>query len=269
MTSKKFSIKKKVLFIYHYLVSSPSSWLNNSYYRYYESLLKLILAANDNVIDKLLSDPDIKKVQPHLRSIWANYEYQREKTWSWKIINSKEPSFEIKKYPAYVFYKKLISFEFGISNALYKRALNRILFIGSGPLPISSILLAENYDIYVDCLDIQKEACEISSKLIPKLGLSGKINFMHKDITKMKSVETYDVIILATLAGETDREKQALLRYLIRSIKKDQILIIRTVQGLRSLLYPMIREKYLRGFQIQFQNKISTIINSVIVVKKQ
>lgn len=92
---------------------------------------------------------------------------------------------------------------------------------------------------------------------------------MHANIIKMKSVKMYDVIIVATLAGEGDEEKQDLLRFLRRSTNKGQILIIRTVQGLRSLLYPVIYEKYLRGFQIHFQNKTSNVVNSTIIVEKQ
>lgn len=186
MISGKFNIKKKgeILFIYSQLISVSSSWLNKSYSKYYELLLKLVLTSNDNIIDKLLNDADIKKIRANLRDMWANYEYQREKNWSLKIINSEEPRFEIKNYPAFAFYKKLIPFEFGISNALCEKVVSKILFVGSGPLPISSILLAENYDIHVDCLDIKKEACKISSKLIAKFGLAKKINLCMQILLK-------------------------------------------------------------------------------------
>ncbi|MDO8658455.1 MAG: nicotianamine synthase family protein [Candidatus Levybacteria bacterium] len=272
MRNKKAIIqntKNEILNIYQQLLDLSADKLQNDVSPIFENLQKVTRITDIDITKTILKDTEIKKIQPYLRKLWANYEYQREKSWALEIYNSSKSSLELSRYPVYNFYEKIIPLEFGIGNALYEKVVCNVLFIGSGPLPLSSIILAKTAKIHVDGIDILQEACDISTKLVKKLKLQTQIRFICTDICAMDTIKKYDIIILSTLAGETIQEKLAIFEYLNKHMRKGQILIIRTVQGLKSLLYQESQINDLKSFKIHFENKSSNIISRIIVAQKQ
>lgn len=236
-------------------------------YKRFEDLLKIVLNTDDGTAKMILKNKKMKNIQLELRNLWAKYEYQREKRWVEKILDSENAWSEIKKYPAFPFYQKLIKFEFAISNALVVEEIKNILFIGSGPLPLSTILLSKQTNVHVDGIDIIAEACELGTRLAKKLKLENVFFFTETNISKLE-IDKYDLIVLATLAGETDTQKREIIESLHSRMNPKQILIIRTVWGLRPILYPKVKLSDLNGFRLHFNNSFSNIINSVIVAQK-
>lgn len=260
--------KNQILALYRHLRALPSDVLDQDASELFEDLLRLVMAADSRTAQDILSDIEIRRVQPHLRDLWANYEYCREKTWALRICNSRHLSVELENYPAFGFYDKLVAFECAISQALCEGKVRNALFVGCGPLPLTSILLAQKAGLHVDCLDKKREACDISMNVIKRLGLTGLLRFYHAEVDAMTDIAKYNVIIIATLAGETDQEKMNIIRFLRDHMKKGQILVLRTVHDLRALLYRETKLRHLHGFQVHFANRSSHVISAVIVAEK-
>jgi nicotianamine synthase len=259
--------KHQILALYRHLRTLPSDVLDQGGSDSFEDLLRLVMATESRTAQEILSDIEIRRVQPHLRDLWANFEYWREKRWALRICNSLQLSAELETYPDFGFYDKLVAFEYALSQALCEGKVRHALFVGCGPLPLTSILLAQKAGLHVDCLDKKREACDIAMKVIKRLGLTGLLRFDHAEVDAMTDIAKYNVIIIATLAGETDQEKIGIIRFLRDHMKKDQILILRTVHELWALLYRETRLSYLDGFQIHFANRSSPVIRAVIVAE--
>lgn len=122
----------------------------------------------------------------------------------------------------------------------------RLLFIGSGPVPISAILFQERIGARVDCIDADPMAVEQSRKLIARLGLSNHIH-VHRTDGSAVDASQYDAVVIALLA----KPKREILTQLAASTRPDCRIICRTSHGLRVLVYePMDIERDLHHFQI-------------------
>mgnify|MGYP001576989490 CR=1 FL=1 len=262
--------KGEILGIHARLMQPPSPNFPDASSQQFEELIRL-LGSTDSApfASDLLRDPDIISVAPTLTRGWARHEYHRERDWALTIAGSEDPSGELKKYPVYGFYEKLIPFEFSLVNALHNGKINNALFIGSGPLPLSPLLLAESGKMHVDGIDVLEEACDIATDLTKKVGLEDQVKYSATDIRDMDDLGRYDMITLATLAGETAEEKAEIFQHLHGRMKKGQMLAVRTMRGLRSLLYHEVQPQELDGFQIHFDNPSSNITNRVIVAEKK
>lgn len=124
-------------------------------------------------------------------------------------------------------------------------AQDNVLFIGSGPVPTTPILLNMYSGCKVDCVEQSKKYANISRKIIRNIGLSNKIKVYHKkgqNITK----SSYTVIILALLA----EPKNQILKRLKKIMSPGTRIVVRTVFGMSSLLYGDIKSEIFDGFKI-------------------
>jgi len=112
----------------------------------------------------------------------------------------------------------------------------RVLFIGSGPVPISAIWLNRLMGVKVDCVDANPSAIEASRKLIAALGLSDQI-WMFQSTGESFDVSPYDIILIALLA----KPKNLILQNIHLAAPDDCQVICRTSHGLRQLLYEPTR----------------------------
>ena len=87
----------------------------------------------------------------------------------------------------------------------------RILFIGSGPVPLSAILYARKFpEARVDIVDIDKAALKKGAKVAKKAGTPlGKQ--IAGDAATIKGLSNYDVVVVALEVGPTDATKRAVL----------------------------------------------------------
>ncbi|MCC4597248.1 hypothetical protein NRY95_03195 [Xanthomonas campestris pv. phormiicola] len=124
----------------------------------------------------------------------------------------------------------------------------RMLFIGSGPLPLSAIWFNRILGVHVDGVDISSAAVEQSSALIKMLGLDRSIRILHRNAVDY-DVSGYDMIVIALLA----KPKQLLLDNIARTARSDCTIVCRTSFGLRSLIYEptFVSPAILENFDIE------------------
>lgn len=127
-----------------------------------------------------------------------------------------------------------------------QRAPERILFIGSGPLPISAYYLHRLTGRPVDCLDRNPEAVEISRRVIEKIGLSDSLRVFN-GLGEDFQIRNYDLILIALLA----KPKRRILRNIRKRGATDCRVLCRTSFGLRTLVYEPTPEDTLMGFDVR------------------
>jgi GNAT superfamily N-acetyltransferase len=121
----------------------------------------------------------------------------------------------------------------------------KMLFIGSGPFPISAIHLSNFTGGMVDCLDRDPEAVKVSRRVIKELGFSETIRVFN-GTGESFNAKDYDLILIALLA----KPKRRILRNLRKRVGADCRVLCRTSFGLRTLIYDPTPEESLQGFHV-------------------
>ncbi|CAM2992331.1 nicotianamine synthase family protein [Hathewaya histolytica] len=111
---------------------------------------------------------------------------------------------------------------------------SKILFIGSGAMPITAFTINNEVNSEVVCLDIDNEALDLSEKLSNKYGIKN-ISFSSKDIRNF-DLKSFSHIIIASLV----ESKLDIAKYLLENIDDDTKIILRYGNKLKSIFnYPL------------------------------
>lgn len=132
--------------------------------------------------------------------------------------------------------------------ALVPGSPENILFIGSGPVPISALHMHLQTGRPIDCVDRDLQAVEISRELMRKAGLENAIR-ISCNRGEQHDVSKYDLVLIALLA----KPKRAILRNLRKSTKPGAHILCRTSSGLRRLVYEPTVQRDVHGFYVANQ----------------
>ncbi len=173
---------------------------------HFSSLVDIVQNSDSVISNKILNNPKIKKIKKELRSISAQGEYELERAWADVLVHSKDIWRDIEQFPYIENYKSMTDYEMNdINSCIAHDKTHRVLFIGSGPLPLSSIYMAKKHNLLVDNVEIDSYAHSISRKIIHKLKLDSHINSIHSDILNIKDFSKYNLIYVAALAGADEK----------------------------------------------------------------
>lgn len=122
-------------------------------------------------------------------------------------------------------------------------------FIGSGPLPLTSLCLLDIYpSVHVHNIDRDISALQISRDLCDRLGYTERMTFACTDVSADNDLsanktkwEGFDVVFLAALVGMDTQSKLSILGSLAKKLKTGALVVARSAKGLRSVLYPVSR----------------------------
>lgn len=227
---------------------------------------ELVEIATDNGYKVFLSQQKISRLQ----QLCSKAEYELEKYWAKEILVSDNPLEMLEEFPYYQNYIDLTLLEVNSIRSCSTHNFHKLLFLGSGPLPLTAIILAQKYNIKSTLLDIDEEAVEISQRLIKKLGLSQMISIVKGDATHYKGYGDFEVIFVAALAGTDIRLKTAIFKQIKTFSKKNSHIIARSAWGNRTLLYkPLSREIFSIFQPILKVDPYNSIVNSIVIFKNQ
>ncbi|GAA0893808.1 hypothetical protein GCM10009122_34870 [Fulvivirga kasyanovii] len=173
-----------------------------------------------------------------LNDKYCEWETAVECRFSEDILNAKISDY--KQYPLYKRFYNLISKEVKL---LESHDYDSMLFIGSGPFPITAILLHELTGKKIDCLERDSEAAQMSIEILKKLGFDGKIE-VHVGEGESFSLENYDVILNALLA----KPKWSIMKNIKNRCPNSIRVLCRTSYGLRRILYEATSSNATHGF---------------------
>lgn len=188
--------------------------------------------------------------------------------------NYDNPLDHLEAFPYYSNYIKLSLLEYNILTRNSTQIPKRVAFVGSGPLPLTSIVLARNHlpGTLFDNYDLDPSANEMAARLVgPDADLSGRMRFHTKDVMSLgkDELEVYDVVFLAALVGMDREEKIEVIHHLAKNMAPGSTLMVRSAHGARAFLYPVVESDDLCGFDmLSIFHPTDEVINSVVIARK-
>ncbi|WP_216825038.1 nicotianamine synthase family protein [Agarilytica rhodophyticola] len=260
---------KNIVDQYQRITAMPEIIISENTMGQFHSFLNLL--SNDHGSDfseSVLAHPDIQKIKPGIQKIFSHASSLYERHWATQILNSDMPrqTFE-REYPYYQHYERATGLEINSIQSLSERTIERVLMVGSGALPVTSMALAQSGFI-TDNLDIHGEDLELGQSVSQRLHPSYQMSFIHNDICQESNLAKYDVIWLAALVGD-EKIKANIVAHLFKNMKPASLLVVRTAYNLRTLLYPSISEQELQPFKLKL--KIQTYadnFHSILIAQK-
>lgn len=258
---------KKIIKLCQQIIRKNEIKLDPERTRLFGKLIPLIKKGNASMPEDVFLDKnDVTK----LRQVFLVEQMCIEKYWSQKIISSKNPLFEIALFPFYQGYVSTAQYLYNTMAIISHKPIKKVLYIGAGALPLNSILIAQNYNLKIDNIERENESFRLSKVLLHKLKLNNQVKVIHKDILDYKKLKDYDVIICAVLVGNNTKQKQKIIDHIGKYMKFGNLLLLKNIDGLRTLLYPPIDTSRLpKSLNIEaIHKKQSELTNMLIVARK-
>lgn len=167
----------------------------------------------------------------------------------------------------------------------------RIAFLGSGPLPLTSLCLLAalkgfpgisihqkprcDEPIEILNIDVDSNAIRLSRTLNEALGSRGEgMLFRCEDAaTSMQDLRGFDVVYVAALVGQTQADKEDILLSVAERMRPGALMVIRSAWGLRTCLYPEVDITTARLRQ-RLESCVvvhphGQVVNSVVVARRK
>ncbi|CAI9103525.1 OLC1v1002024C1 [Oldenlandia corymbosa var. corymbosa] len=188
-------------------------------------------------------------------------------------VDGENPLDHLTIFPYYNNYLKLSLLEFNILSQHITNIPNRVAFLGSGPLPLTSIVLAKNHLTQTSFhnYDIDPMANAMASKLVASdCDLSRRMFFHTRDVLDVTcEFKDFDVVFLAALVGMDKEAKLGFIEHLAKNMSPGAILMLRSAHGARGFLYPIVDPCDLKGFEVlSVFHPTDEVINSVVIARK-
>lgn len=200
----------------------------------------------------------------------------------------------LKDFPYYENYEQLTRLELCAICSMGS-VPQKIAFIGSGPLPLTSICLLSalknnvlageadahshrggmepSSDVVVLNIDHDDGAIAASLRLGMKLGDRGQgMEFICTEAgSAAQDLREFDAVFLAALVGLSQADKEDILISVADRMREGALMVVRTSWGLRTCLYPevdMTTERLLQRLDIcVVVHPYGQVVNSVIVAR--
>ena len=176
-----------------------------------------------------------------LHRLCSRGEANLEAHWASRIHANPE---SIVDFPYLDNYRKLAAAEYRAIVDALGAAPRTLVFVGSGPLPLSAVLLAQSgHGLRVTCVDRDVHAVRQGWRVARALigpGARAALTFARADAGK-HDYSAYDVVLVAALVGLTRTEKATMLGRIADTLAPGSLLAARSVpEDGRRMLYPRI-----------------------------
>jgi len=161
--------------------------------------------------------------EPSAQMKSAQEDYNKEKDFAGRVLKGDA---KVEDFPYFDSYKSTIDNE---AKLLPKGG--KVLFIGSGPVPASSILF-DRAGFHTDSLELDPETAKIGENVARKSGMqNGK--FMAGDARNLtpEQLKDYDGVVVALEAGPEDASKNQVLNRVMQNIKPGTKVLARGTAG--------------------------------------
>jgi len=182
----------------------------------------------------ILNHPEVAALRISLLDRLSEAESALERFWSQRFRDRKTLHVrDLKEFLYWRNYERLLGMELKALAAIPRfkaQEHGEIVFVGGGSLPLSAILLHLRTGKPVLCVDADAEASEYAGKLLAKLSLS-QVSAVHTDGMDFD----YGGASAIFIASLTNRKMDVAQR--IVETCKEPVVAVRTVDGVRALLY--------------------------------
>lgn len=258
-------IKPHVLSFYerikHHTPATLAKLSPEELYRLYQLLDDVAhLEVGEHLGELILTDMDIRRVLPAIRSYYATFFNLHEVHITEALLEANDPWEALESFPLYPRYQALIRNHVGVLKLVPGKPL---AFIGCGLLPLSLILLNRMFGI--QCIGIDNDYSSVISarKCIAALGLRHDIQILHGDETRLRDLDL-GIVLVAALAEPKQRIFQN-LRTMLKE-KEGLPVIYRTYSGIRAVLYRPVQPADIKGFKIVKKILPTGRVNNTLVL---
>jgi hypothetical protein len=214
-------------------------------YQLYQILDDLAhMDAGPHLSGLLLEEKEIRDVLPTIRSYYTTFFSIHERHLAKELLENPDPWKQIETFPLYPRYEALVKNQI---DAMHISSEKRLAFLGSGPVPLSLILLNRFFGIPCVGIDNDAQTVEISRKIIRCLGLEKEIEIVQGDDATLGHLN-WDVVLVAALAEPKARIFSQLLN--IMADRGPSLVVFRTYTGMRAVLYKPVQPEDIKGFKI-------------------
>jgi hypothetical protein len=175
-------------------------------------------------------DPSMSPVLETIACFREAYGLRLEIERAESLLDSRNPGGMLESFLFYPNYLKLAEME---CRGAGLRKGDTVVFLGSGPLPLSLMVLFREYAVQGIGIERVDRYAELSRKVIEHLGLGEGIGILRGDHFLFPLKEAYDLVMVASAA----RPKQEIFTHLGKVVPDGTRLSYRIYEkGLRSLL---------------------------------
>lgn len=169
-------------------------------------------------------------------------------------------------------YTALTRYELDSLTAAGCLSMDRVAFIGSGPLPLTAVLVGQATGGEVVLYDRDVEANVLATAWVRKLANSTAARYSFRDVDvwaeDCNAFARYDVVWLAAAVGMDGAEKRGIVDHLRKGMRKGTFLAVRSVDMGCALLYPEIQRSEFASLDIvRHDVPPPGVVNSVMILK--
>ncbi|KAG0546426.1 hypothetical protein BDA96_02G446300 [Sorghum bicolor] len=220
--------------------------------------------------------PELQEMRGRLIRLCADAEGLMEAHYSDLLAAFDNPLDHLSLFPYFNNYILLSQLEHGLlARHVPAPPPSRVAFVGSGPLPLSSLVLAARHlpAASFDNYDISGDANDRARRLVRgDAALQARMAFRTSDVANVnRELASYDVVFLAALVGMAAEDKARVVEHLGRHMAPGAALVVRSAHGARGFLYPVVDPEEIRrgGFDVlAVHHPEGEVINSVIIARK-
>lgn len=176
---------------------------SNDLFRPYLDRLNSIAAMDveDSYAEVLLKDTDFKKIVSRISHVKRLNSMRIEIECARSLIGLENPWEKIVNFYYYENYLKLARMEYEGANLKTK---NRVVFLGSGPLPLSLIMLCKHYEVKGVGVELNSEFVKLSRGVIEALGMSHSIEVVCGNHFSLPLKEKCELVMVGAEALPKD-----------------------------------------------------------------
>ena len=229
------SIKTEFLRIHVLLGDLTDDQINNDpdhiYRSHFERLNRLAAVhVEEKVAQRLLSDPELRVAIRRISHLKRINSLRLEIKCAELIVADPDPWERLEQFVYYPNYVELARMEYSGAKL---NAHDRVVFLGSGPLPLSLICLYRQYGIESTGIEQTQEYVELSGKLVKALGLGGHIRIVHGNHFSLPFKEPCKLVMV----GADALPKKDIFAHLAKALCPGEMISYRIYEkGLRRLL---------------------------------
>lgn len=238
-------------------LSDHNTCVRNALLKFEAAIVKASQSFSEAQTQAVLQAPAIQAIQKDLHRLLSQSEFEVEMRFARSLMLE---GYDIKTFSYSEHYDNMLGAEIA---QIDPSRTGDLVFVGSGPYPISAIMLQEKTKRPVICLDNNPQAVENAARLIESIGLADEILFQQTPGQEYDYRQAAFVIIASLV-----KEKTCVLSQILATTDRIPRIVLRTTVGLKTLMYEPVDEQSLPEFGLSIAQRIQphdTVINTALV----